>query len=430
MAVVLEVGPATVRTVGGAAGDRVTAAAALDGIDDPVVLLGERPVAVAAVWRTLLTSLLRPGSAASVVVVYPSWWPQRRLSVVVDALDAVKSAPGGPRVGAVVTVARRDLIVAEGGPDVVIEIGSGIVAVSNGAELVTCARTDVSGIARAVAGWTDQDSGAVRIDASEELPGAAEAATAISKALWASRITARRVDVAALALSAAARLTAGRPRRPLGLLRGWLVPVALAGLMAAVIIGFVAARPHAMAPVPPPEATDRRASLVEGRVAVDVPVGWTVQRVTGGPGSRRVVVSSPTDPESALHITQTYAPGSDLAQAAEVLARAVGAQPPGVFVDFRATDDAVGRAAVTYREVRPGKVVRWSVVLAGVTRISIGCQSAVGHEDSVREACDDAVRSARELGLVTQTVPEPEQRVNGVERDVATAGRNGAIGAG
>lgn len=418
------------RTVGGAAGDRVTAAAALDGIDDPVVLLGERPVAVAAVWRTLLTSLLRPGSAASVVVVYPSWWPQRRLSVVVDALDAVKSAPGGPRVGAVVTVARRDLIVAEGGPDVVIEIGSGIVAVSNGAELVTCARTDVSGIARAVAGWTDQDSGAVRIDASEELPGAAEAATAISKALWASRITARRVDVAALALSAAARLTAGRPRRPLGLLRGWLVPVALAGLMAAVIIGFVAARPHAMAPVPPPEATDRRASLVEGRVAVDVPVGWTVQRVTGGPGSRRVVVSSPTDPESALHITQTYAPGSDLAQAAEVLARAVGAQPPGVFVDFRATDDAVGRAAVTYREVRPGKVVRWSVVLAGVTRISIGCQSAVGHEDSVREACDDAVRSARELGLVTQTVPEPEQRVNGVERDVATAGRNGAIGAG
>ena len=109
-------------------------------------------------------------------------------------------------------------------------------------------------------------------------------------------------------------------------------------------------------------------------------------------------MTSPTDPEAALHITQTYAPGSDLAQAAELLSRAAGAQPPGVFVDFRADGATGGRSAVTYREVRPGTVVRWSVLLVGATRISIGCQSADGREGSIRSACDDAIRTAREVG--------------------------------
>ena len=45
------------------------------------------------------------------------------------------------------------------------------------------------------------------------------------------------------------------------------------------------------------------------------------------------------------------------------------------FADFRADDEVAGRPAVTYREVRLGRVVRWVVLLDGVTRISIGCQT-------------------------------------------------------
>lgn len=393
MTVVLEIGPATVRRLGGDSGDRATVAAALHGIDDPVVLVGERPVEVAALWRTLLASVLRMRPGGTVVIVYPSWWPQRRLAVVVGALESVGAVTGAAVTRGVVTVARRNLIAGDDGPEVLVEIGPEIVAVSKGTDLATCHRTEVTEIVRVVAGWADRHSRVIRIDVPDELPGADETARAIAGALRASGITARRVDVATAALSEAAALTAGRPGRLLGRHRRRLAFVALAVLISAGITGVVATRTGRQ-----PPSADGTAKLVEGAVAVDVPVGWTVRRVTGGPGSRRVVVSSPTDAEAALHITQTYAAGSDLAQAAEVLARAVSAQPPGVFADFRANDDIVGRAAVTYREVRPGKVVHWSVVLAGGTRISIGCQSAAGREESVRAACEAAVRSARELG--------------------------------
>ena len=111
---------------------------------------------------------------------------------------------------------------------------------------------------------------------------------------------------------------------------------------------------------------------------------------------------STTLEDTALHITQSYAPETTLAQAAEVLGRAVADQPPGVFVDFRSADDVADRPAVTYREVRAGRVIRWSVVLDRSTRISIGCQSAPGHEDTVRAVCDQAVRSAHEVGTASR----------------------------
>ena len=45
--------------------------------------------------------------------------------------------------------------------------------------------------------------------------------------------------------------------------------------------------------------------LVEGRVALEVPAQWPMQRVVAGPGSARVQVTSPSDPEVALHVTQS-----------------------------------------------------------------------------------------------------------------------------
>ena len=360
-------------------------AAALGGIDDPIVLVGERPVAVAELWRTVLASILPSGSGQSVVVVHPTCWPQRRVDVVVDAARAT--------VRDVVTVARRDLIAADHRDYVVIEIGVDLVAVSNGAELAARPRTDIAGIVRVVVGWVGPDSAAicrttVLLDAPHGLPGAAETALEISNALWANGIATRQANVVARALSAAITIGADGPER---LRRRIALGAAVFLTMGAAIALTTRLHPKTAA------SDDRRAGLVEGRVAVDVPADWTIQRVTGGPGSRRVQVRSVADPGAALHITQTYAPGTNLDEAAEVLRRAVSAQPPGVFVDFRESDEVAGRPAVTYREVRADKVVFWSVVLDGTTRISIGCESPAGREDAVREACVEAVRSAREL---------------------------------
>ena len=138
--------------------------------------------------------------------------------------------------------------------------------------------------------------------------------------------------------------------------------------------------------------------LVEGRVALTVPANWPTQRVVAGPGSARVQVTSPSDPEVALHVTQSPVAGETLGGTAERLKQAIDAEPAGVFVDFNPSGISAGRPAVTYREVRAGHHVRWTVLLDGAVRISVGCQSRPGDEDAVRDACEQAVRSAHAIG--------------------------------
>jgi type VII secretion-associated protein (TIGR03931 family) len=138
--------------------------------------------------------------------------------------------------------------------------------------------------------------------------------------------------------------------------------------------------------------------LVEGRVALTVPANWSAQRVVTGPGSARVQVTSPSDPEVALHITQSPVAGETLSGTAERLKRAIEAEPAGVFIDFDPAGVSVGRPAVTYREVRATHHVWWTILLDGPIRISVGCQSRPGDEAAVRDACEQAVRSAHAIG--------------------------------
>jgi type VII secretion-associated protein (TIGR03931 family) len=140
------------------------------------------------------------------------------------------------------------------------------------------------------------------------------------------------------------------------------------------------------------------AVLVEGRVALTVPADWPTQRVIAGPGSARVQVTSPSDPEVALHVTQSPIAGETLSGTAERLKHAVDAEPAGVFVDFNPSGTSAGRPAVTYREVRAGHHVRWTVFVDGPVRISLGCQSRPAMEDAVRAVCEQAVRSAHAIG--------------------------------
>src|SRR5262245_16772083 len=77
--------------------------------------------------------------------------------------------------------------------------------------------------------------------------------------------------------------------------------VAAAGVLAVALM-------VARAPTPTRSPTTR---LVEGRVVVEVPSTWTARRITAGPGSARVQVTSPTDPQSALHVTQSRVPSGE-----------------------------------------------------------------------------------------------------------------------
>jgi hypothetical protein len=378
---VVEVGPATIRALAGESGcrpDDAMVSAALDGIDDEVVLLGERPVTSADLWRTLIVSLL--GRRGPVVVLHPSWWSTTRVNRVVGAA----TAPGRR----VIAVSRSELIMGQHPTSgLLIEIAADIIALSRRSVLRVFGCTEIEAVADAAAELAE--SGEVLLDVA---PGAAKGARAIREALSRRGLMTRDAHTADLAAETFAQ--PGRHlRRPIAVLLA--AAAALTTLGGAVI----ARSPYDSRPAPDaplPEAAS--ASLLEGRIAVQIPPHWIVERITGGPGSRRVQVTSPTDADIALHITQSYAPETTLTQAAEVLGRLVADQPPGVFVEFRAIDDVAGRPAVTYREMRTERVIRWSVVRAGSTRISIGCQSAPGREEGIAQPCERAVASAREVG--------------------------------
>ena len=375
MPTIVEVSPSAVRVLSGGSGcrpDDAMMSAALDGIDDTVALFDDRPVAVVDVWRVVMASILR-GRRDPVVVVHPSWWSWARVQRVVDAAAAT-----GRRVNA----QGRSELISRDHP--VIEIAGEFVAVCHGPAVWVRCRDDLAAVEEITAELPGNDE--VLLDVATGMPGSASTAAAIREILARRGLAARDV---CLAERAAAALAPPRWR-----------PAIRAVLTGLIVVAW---RTPGRAPVPAqPVAAADSTSLVEGRIAVAIPPHWLVQRITAGPGSRRVQVSSPADADLALHITQSYAPETTLAEAAEVLGRAIADQPPGVFVDFRLADDVAGRPAVTYREVRAGRVIRWSVVLDRSTRISIGCQSAPGHEDNVRAVCDQAVRSAHEVGTASR----------------------------
>lgn len=376
---VLEVGPGTVRaqphqrTI-----PADVVAAALAGIDDTTVLLGERPVSVADLWRQVVEGSIET-HCVSITVVHPSWWSQSQVNRVLDVtatvVDTVRAVP-------------RSIAIAQDCRATVVEIADDIVAVSApGAPLAILSRAEDP---VEIAEKLESPVGAgVLLDAPPGVAGAAEYARALQDVLSRRGMTARlagpiEVSEQAPVVQPIANSAPRRRHYPM---------LAAASLTVAVCAGgVIAGRNHAPAPV-----LDS-VSIAEGHVTVQIPSRWHVTRITAGPGSRRIQASSLTEPDVALHVTQSYSPGETFDQAAEALRQAVAKQPRGVFVDFNSGDRRGGRPAVTYREVRPGRDIRWAVVLDGSTRISIGCQSPSGDGDIVAEACEKAIESAHEFG--------------------------------
>jgi type VII secretion-associated protein (TIGR03931 family) len=404
---IIEVGPGTIRRLccgTGTAADAEVCMAALDAIDERVALVDGSPVTVDSLWRTVLRSL-DCGSRDGLIVVHPSWWPASRVGVITATAQDPNQVVARPRSW-LLTQAESDTGLEA---TVVVEIADRLVVVA-GAEVVAVPRVAepplvVEEVAGVIAGMT---GAVVAIDAPGTVAGAAALATLIADALrddGGQKVTeiddARLLQLARRAPKA--RSASDEPRSAGGAGGARSRARRLGGLAAAGAV-LVAAVPAvgAMATmnrhgVPVADKTPTT-FLVEGRVALTVPVNWPTQRVVTGPGSARIQVTSPSDPEVALHVTQSPVTGETLSGTAERLKRAIDAEPAGVFVDFNPYGISAGRPAVTYREVRAGHHVRWTVLLDKVVRISVGCQSRPGGEDAVRDVCEQAVRSAHAVG--------------------------------
>jgi type VII secretion-associated protein (TIGR03931 family) len=410
---VIEVGPGTIRRLCCRAGmlvDAEMAKTALDAIDDAVALENERPVAVDSLWCALLRSL-DCGSAETVLLVHPSWWATARVEMVATAAEVLADK---------VVTRRRSWLLAQAAPDrqaaVVVEIAERLVVVTAAAVVAEPRRGDPHRVAERVAHvvktkMTLDSTAVVLIDASATISGAAALATMIAAALQLSGadLTVVIVDDAQLQRLAAAGIPLVEERctpRPAEAARGassshrnrLLVPILVGGLMlAAAVPAMITFGSHRVPSAERPPTT----FLVEGRIALTIPAAWPVRRVVAGPGSVRLQITSPSDPQVALHVTQSTVAQDSLSLTAESLKRALDAAPAGVFVDFNPAGRSAGRPAVTYREVRADHDIRWTVLLDGTVRIGVGCQSRLGGEEAVRDVCEQAVRSARALKRTT-----------------------------
>ena len=379
---------------------------ALEAVDDQVTLLDGRPIGVDSLWRTALGSL-RCADCEGIVVVHPSWWPRSRVGVVSAAARAVVDDPND------VVAQPRSWLLARAAPEpgVFVEISERMVVVSDGpgGRVVGIPRgPEPEPVIEEVAGIIAAMTGDVLIDGPGAVVGAQALAVCIAAAVRRSGAcrAALPIDDAGLVrlARAAPRSPAGRSsmtndRRGRSRTRDVLRFATIGVAFACAVPAFVA--PRLVAPGHQHVATLQDtpgAFLVEGRVALTVPANWSTQRLVAGPGSARVQVTSPADPEVALHITQSPVPGETLTGTADRLKRAIDGEPAGVFVDFNPSGTTAGRPAVTYREVRAVHQVRWTVLVDGSVRISLGCQSRPGDEEAVRAACEQAVRSAHAVG--------------------------------
>jgi type VII secretion-associated protein (TIGR03931 family) len=412
---IVEAGPGTIRRLccpatwhDDDAPEMVTEA--LGAIDDRMALVGGRPVTVDSLWSAALRSLTC-GHPGGPVLVHPSWWSSARVGVVTTAAERVADdTVARPRSWLLARATREH----RDGATVVVEIAERLVAIS-GADVVAIPRTgDAFSLAQeaatVIAGMTGGTAGDAVIDAPGTVAGAPALGASIAAALRDTGHPVTEVDDALLCrLARSALPVPGEPSAartavgPVGVRSRARVVAGLAGA-AVVVTGLSLALPATMTPgdhgAPPsvPVHAAPATFLVEGRVAVAVPADWPTQRVVTGPGSARVQVTSPADPEVALHVTQSAVAGETLTGTAERLKRAIDTEAGGVFVDFNPAGATAGRPAVTYREVRAHHHVRWTVLVDGPVRISIGCQSRPGGDDAVRAACEQAVRSAHAIG--------------------------------
>jgi type VII secretion-associated protein (TIGR03931 family) len=373
--VVVEVGPVTI--VGPNHVEAKWVSAGFDGIDDELILIDDRVIAVTDVWRKVMREVVG-GPVETTVLVCPTWWSSSRIELVTDAARTVAND--------VVVLRRAELLADRQMP--VVELAPEFVVVWSRGVIVDVLQPN------------EFDTLLARIPTSQsavvDAPEGVDGARPLIERLRANGIDAGIAppdwvprSVEALRLPDEAddhqdRRASKRSARATAVMAGTL-------LSAAALCGGLALRHNAS-----PAGADMPMTLVvEGRVGVMVPAQWIVQRVSSGPGSARVQVVSLEDATVALHITQSsLASQQSHEQMAESLRGALGQEPEGIFVDFNPADRRVDRAVVTYREIRPDREIAWFVLIDQSLRIAVGCQSKPGHQEGLRQVCDRAIGSA------------------------------------
>jgi type VII secretion-associated protein (TIGR03931 family) len=393
---IVEVGPNAIRRLccgGATVADSEEQSAAFEHIDDPVTLVDLRPVTIESLWRSVLSEV-DCGTAEEMIVVHPSWWAPDRVRVIGTAAQVFAGD---------VALRPRSWLLAHASPDkselatLVVEIADDLVAMTGTAVTAQARDGDERDVADAVVrGVLVSDTvDRVVIDAPRTVPGARGLSALIARELQTSGCSAAVVevdDISLRRLAGAVVPAQSRARDSSGKFvskLAFVLPVIGVAISAAIVMR------HA-----PPRGRDDAIPttyVVEGHVALKVPAEWPMRRVVAGPGSARVQITSPSDPEVALHVTQSRVALPSLDATVEFLKSAVDAAPAGVFVDFNPAGRRADRPAVTYREVRPGHDIRWTVWVDKAVRISVGCQSRPGHDEDVDRECEVAVRSARAL---------------------------------
>jgi type VII secretion-associated protein (TIGR03931 family) len=378
---VIDVGPTSIRRLccgGATVVDLELERSAFECIDDTLALFDVRPVGVASLWLRMLESI--HCGAEAVTVIHPSWWSSARIDVVAAAANTLVDGA---------EVRTRSSLLAPAG--LIVEVADDFVVII-GTETVVerrCGRQAAvaDAVVRAVLTMAGDT---VVIDAPSAVPGAGALAAAVAKAMpTSSGIAAVLVDDLRFRRIAGELKSSAETHRAAAVRPRW--PLASLVLLAALPVGVGSLRHH---PEPPHFLTTL---VVEGHVAVEVPAEWTMRRIVAGPGSARVQFTSTEDPEVALHVTQSRVALPGLDATADFLKRAIDEAPDRVFVDFNPADRRAERPVVTYREVRSGHDIRWSVWVDKAIRISIGCQSRSGHAEAVDDVCELAVRSARAM---------------------------------
>lgn len=382
---VIEVGPVAVR--GQFRAEHHLESTALQFIDDEIAMLDEQPVAVTAVWRQVFSAVL-PEHVETAVLVCPTWWPSPRIARVREA--------AATRSTKVVVLQRADALVVDvPGVPAVVEIAPEFVVIWRSGRVIAAEPRlgDDDEVIRSVADGVGSAT-TVLVDAPRGVAGAVHLARAISEHLRADGVAV--TTVAPERVLAAARDRNSSPHKPepawpRGQRMAGLTAVGASVALVCVGLGFASGtnQPGAT-PVP-------MTLLVEGRVAVKVPALWRVQRITSGSGSARVQVTAP-DSSNAVLLTQSQVRrGETLSATSATLRNALDDQQAGIFSAFTPDDRRASRAAATYREVRDGRQIDWTVFVDDAMRIGIGCQSAPGSEFVGDYVCEEAIRSAHAL---------------------------------
>lgn len=398
---VIEVGPTIIRRLccgGATVVDAEAERAAFESIDDPVALVDLQPTTVESLWQNIFQSV-DCRTTGPVTVIHPSWWSSERVDVVSAATqalvgDAQMRSRAWLLTQATPSRSAEATSVVEIASDFVVVAGEGVTVEARHRDTVAVAEAVVLSIPTMPFGATET----VLIDAPAAVLGAGTLAVAIAKRLPSTDgITVVLVDDIRLrTLVGQLKPTDEKPHTSLRGRTARTIRYA-STLVALAAVGLISV--DAMHRYPAPRSTDRSptALIVEGRVALEVPAHWPSRRITAGPGSARVQITSPTDLEIALHVTQSQVALTGLDATAEFLKSAIDAAPVGVFVDFNPSGRSAGHPVVTYREVRASHDVRWTVWVDKAVRISIGCQSRSGRYDAVARECELAIRSARAL---------------------------------